>query len=118
MTQDGPPEDSGAIVVEKTAINAAATKAAITAKASSSSTGTSPDEVDNHKIFTMDDMIDALAKQKLEMETNFAKEMASRAAMHMPSGAAQMPPLVASSSTTTRPTSQTGGCYKMDLSHS
>ena len=98
MDKDDIPESSDATRVE----DATAPPPSVTASV----------EVDNHKMFTSDDLVQALAKQKLDMEANFAREMASRAAMHVPSGVALLPPQPASANTAPGPSSQSGGAYQ------
>ena len=114
MTQDGTPVIESASEEEIASRVAEAAKAATAAKELASSSGKDSDEVENLKMFTTDDMMKALAEQKLKLEADFAKEKASGSASQTPSGSAQRPPQEAFVYPGSEPPRQRGGPYQWE----
>src|ERR1041385_645300 len=95
MTQDGIPVIVGVIEQDTTARVAEAAKAASVEKGVASSLGNASENCENLKMFTMDDMVKALAEQTHVMEASFAKDKVSGPVPQMSSGKAQRSPQAA-----------------------
>ena len=104
MTKDGNPKGSGTDVeVIAVAVDAArleAERLAVARMASATltvppSTGNVSVDIEDPKLFTSDDMVKALEKQKRDMEAAFAKMKATASESQTSSGAAPRPPQAA-----------------------
>src|ERR1041385_2467685 len=102
MTKDGKPEGSGADAVEVIAVAADAARLEaerLTAERIASATLTIPPstgnvsvDLEDPKLFTSSDLVQALEKQKRDMEAEFAKMKASASETQTSSGASPRPP--------------------------
>ena len=124
MTKDGNPEGSGADAVEVIAVAADAARLEaerLTAERIASATLTIPPstgnvsvDLEDPKLFTSSDLVQALEKQKRDMEAEFAKMKASASETQTSSGAAPRPPQAAFVYPGSELPLQRGGPYQWD----